>query len=418
MKTSIRRRDCCRLCDNTQLELVLPIAPSPIADDYVSRDRLNELQDSYPLDLYLCMDCGHVQNIDVVDPEILFRNYTYITSSSLGLVEHYRCYASEIVERFQVKPGALALEIGSNDGSLLEFFKDKGLNVLGVDPARRIAKEATARGLKTLPEFFSADLAKTLREDFGPAAIISANNVFAHADNLTDIARGIHTLLSDDGVFVFEVSYLPDIVDRFLFDTVYHEHVSYHSIIPLMKFFEKLGMQLFDVQRIGSKGGSIRGYVQRSSSARWPVTSQVAELINEEIRRGFSKPRVFELYSAAIQVRKAAVLNLLDEVRARGKTVAGYGASTTVTTLMWHFDLTQRLEFLVDDNPLKHGLFAPKCHLPVLPSSELYGRFPEYVIILAWNFSEQIMARHQQYLAAGGTFVVPLPELKVISKSV
>lgn len=415
MNSSLTRRDSCRLCGSKHLELALPIAASPIADAYLPRERLNEEQDLYPLDLYLCTACGHVQNIDVVNPEILFRDYIYVTSSSMGLVEHYRRYADDVVSQFSVKPGALALEIGSNDGSLLNFFKAKGLKVLGVDPARRIAEEATARGVPTLPEFFGSKLAESLRKEHGPATIVAANNVFAHADNLADIVQGIHTMLADDGVFIFEVSYLPDIVDRFLFDTVYHEHVSYHSIIPLAKFFEKLGMQLFDVQRISSKGGSIRGFAQRAAQGRHPVTSRVTELIAEENRRGFNQSAIYHAYDAAISARKAAVAKVVDEARARGKTVAGYGASTTVTTLMWHFDLAQKLDFLVDDNPLKHGLFAPKCHLPVLPSEELYTRRPDYVLILAWNFAEPIMKRHQRYIAEGGTFVIPLPELKVVS---
>jgi SAM-dependent methyltransferase len=415
MTSSVTRRDRCRLCDSTDLELVLPIAASPIADAYVPRERLGESQDAYPLDLYLCNDCGHVQNLDVVNPEILFRDYIYVTSSSLGLVEHYRRYADEVMAKIDVKPGALALEIGSNDGSLLGFFKAKGLKVLGIDPARRIAEDATARGIHTLPEFFGSKLAEGLREEHGPAAIIAANNVFAHADNLADIVQGIRTMLDDDGVFIFEVSYLPDIVDRFLFDTVYHEHVSYHSIAPLARFFESLGMQLFDVQRISSKGGSIRGFAQRSPEGRRAVTSRVMEMFAEEARRRFAEPAVYREYGKAIAARKAAVEKVVDEARASGKTVAGYGASTTVTTLMWHFDLTQKLEFLADDNPLKQGLFAPKCHLPVLPSEELYSRRPDYVVILAWNYAEQIIKRHQRYIAEGGTFVVPLPELRLIT---
>lgn len=413
----VTRRDRCRLCNGTRIELVLPIAASPVADAYVTREQLGERQDAYPLDLYLCSDCGHVQNIDVVDPEILFRDYLYVTSSSLGLVEHYRRYASEVIAQFEVKPGALALEIGSNDGSLLGFFKAKGLKVLGIDPARRIAEDASARGIPTLPEFFGSKLAEGLQAEYGRAAIIAANNVFAHADNLADIVQGIRMMLEDDGVFVFEVSYLPDIVNRFLFDTVYHEHVSYHSIVPLARFFERLGMQLFDVQRINSKGGSIRGFAQRSPEGRRAVTSRVMEMSAAEERGQFGKPAVYRAYSDAIAARKAAVEKVVDEARASGKTVAGYGASTTVTTLMWHFDLTQKLEFLADDNPLKQGLFAPKCHLPVLASEELYTRRPDYVVILAWNYAEQIIKRHRRFLAEGGAFVVPLPELRLITAS-
>jgi len=416
MTSAITRRDRCRLCNSKYLKLVLPIAASPIADAYIPRERLSERQDAYPLDLYLCNDCGHVQNIDVVDPEILFRDYIYVTSSSLGLIEHYRLYADDVMAQFGVKPGVLALEIGSNDGSLLGFFKSNGLKVLGIDPARRIAADATARGIPTLPEFFGSKLAVELQKEHGTAAIIAANNVFAHADNLADIVQGIRMMLDDDGVFIFEVSYLPDIVDRFLFDTIYHEHVSYHSILPLTRFFESLGMQLFDVQRISSKGGSIRGFAQRAPEGRRAVTSRVRDMVVEEDRRGFDKQAIYREYGEAIATRKVAVEKMVDNARASGKTVAGYGASTTVTTLMWHFDLAQKLDFLADDNPHKHGLFAPKCHLPVLPSEEIYLRRPDYIVILAWNYAEQIIKRHQRYIAEGGTFVVPLPELRFISE--
>ena len=409
----IRRKNC-RLCDGARLELALPIAASPIADAYVSTERLGEKQETYPLDLYLCLDCGHVQNVDVVDPEILFRDYIYVTSSSPGLVEHYRGYADEVTARFAVKSGSLALEIGSNDGSLLQFFKNKGLKVLGIDPARRIAEQATAKGVMTLPEFFSEKLAHGIRAQYGPAAVLAANNVFAHADNLADIVRGIRALLADDGVFVFEVSYLVDIVDRLLFDTIYHEHVSYHSIAPLKRFFERLGMQLFDVQRISSKGGSIRGFAQRLPEGKRPVAPIIGELLEIEASRGFMELEVYREFGEAIELRKAALIRVVDEVRAAGKRIAGYGASTTVTTLIWHFALTDQLEFLADDNPRKHGLFSPGCHIPVLPSDELYARRPDYVIILAWNFSDPIIKRHRRFLEAGGKFVIPLPELRIV----
>jgi len=413
---AVTRRNRCRLCGHLHLELVLPIAASPIGDAYVPRDRLHEPQDTYPLDLYLCGACGHVQNIDIVDPRILFRDYVYVTSSSLGLVEHYRRYANEVVSILDLPTDSLALDIGSNDGSLLGFFKAKGLRVLGVDPARRIAQEATAKGIPTVPEFFTAKLAEELRKTHGPAAIVTANNVFAHADNLEDVVVGIRTMLDDSGVFVFEVSYLPDMVDRFLFDTIYHEHVSYHSMVPLTRFFEKLGMQLFDVQSNSSKGGSIRGFAQRVPEGRRAVNSTVHDMIQEERRRHFDEPPIYREYGAAIAARKAAVLAAVDDAIARGKTVAGYGASTTVTTLLWHFELVQKLEFLADDNPLKQGLFAPKCHLPVVPSEALYSRRPDYVVILAWNYAEAIIKRHQRYVAAGGTFIIPLPELRLVSK--
>ncbi len=412
--TDLRRRTDCRLCNGTRLKMALPIAPSPVADAYVPEEKLGEKQGVYPLDLYLCLDCAHVQNVDVVSPELLFRDYLYVTSSSLGLVEHYRRYAEEVVSAFRIAPGSLVLDIGSNDGSLLQFFKDKGLRVLGVDPARSIAKEASAKGISTLPEFFSERLAMAIRRERGPAAVITANNVFAHTDDLADMVRGIHALLAEDGIFVFEASYLVDIVDRFLFDTVYHEHVSYHSIAPLKRFFDKLGLQLFDVQRSASKGGSIRGFVQHPRQGGRPVSPIVGELLEMENGRGFAGLELYRAYGEAIAERKNALARVIDDARARGKRVAGYGASNTVTTLMWHFGLSEKLEFLADDNPRKQGLYSPGAHIPVVASEELYVRRPDHVIILAWNYAKPIIRRHQRFLAEGGEFVIPLPELKIV----
>jgi SAM-dependent methyltransferase len=410
----LTRKNNCRLCNSSNLALALPIKPSPIADAYVTFDELDRQQDTYPLDLYLCQGCSHLQNLDVVDPDILFREYTYVTSSSTVLVDHYRRYADDVVSMLSLKPDSLVVEVGSNDGSLLTFFKEKNFRVLGVDPARRIAEAATARGINTLSEFFDESIAKSILKEYGPASLVTANNVFAHADDLAEIVRGIHTLLGEDGVFVFEVSYLVDIVDRFVFDTVYHEHVSYHSIEPLTRFFESLNMELFDVQRISSKGGSIRCFAQRKPGGTHKVAPIVGELLKYEQSRGFGKLEIYRKYSDAISLHKANLNKLINELKATGKSIAGYGASTTVTTLLWHFELTDKLDFLADDNPLKQGLFSPGCHIPVLSSADLYVRHPDYVIILAWNYAEQIIKRHQRFIEEGGKFIIPLPELRII----
>lgn len=411
---SLNRKKNCRLCSSENIELALPIEASPIGDAYVSFEQLKNKQDIYPLDLYLCHNCGHVQNLDVVDPNILFRDYTYVTSSSMGLVEHYRHYANDVVTRLNLRPDSFVVDIGSNDGSLLSFFKEKSLKVLGVDPARKIAQAATDRGVNTLAEFFDKSIAENIRKDYGPASLVCANNVFAHADDLAEIVRGIHALLAKDGVFVFEVSYLVDIVDNFLFDTIYHEHVSHHSIKPLSRFFDSLDMQLFDVQRISSKGGSIRCFVQRMPGGVRNITPVVGELLELEEKRGFGELDIYSKYSDEISLRRDDLTKLISEVKSVGKTVAGYGASTTVTTLLWHFHLTKKLDFLADDNPLKQGLYSPGCHIPVLSSGELYVRRPDYVVILAWNYAEPIIKRHKKFINEGGKFIVPLPTLRVV----
>lgn len=288
------------------------------------------------------------------------------------------------------------------------------MRVLGIDPAQEIARQATASGVETLPDFFTSDLAAKIRHEHGGAAVFCANNVFAHADDLADIVRGICEVLADDGVFVFEVSYLVDIVDNYLFDTVYHEHVSYHSIGALARFFERMGMQLINVQRLASKGGSIRGFAQRLPEGNRPVQHVVDEMIATERQRGFFDLATYKGYAERIAERRTAVQKFVDSELAQGRVVAGYGASTTTTTLLWDFGLTRKLAFIADDNPKKHGLYTPGCHIPVVPSDELYVRRPDTVVILAWQYAKPILAKHERFVKEGGQFVVPLTELKVI----
>ena len=410
---AVSRRHTCRLCDGRELELALGLAPTPIADAYWQAERLGETQPSYPLDLYLCRKCGHVQLLDVIDPEVLFGDYVYVTASSPGLVEHFRTYALDLLDRLRPKEGSLVVEIGSNDGSQLRFFKDRGMEVLGVDPARDLARRATESGIETLAAYFTEELGNKLKAERGPAAIVTANNVFAHADDLADIARGVRGLLAPDGAFVFEVSYLVDIVDRLLFDTVYHEHLCYHSVKPLQSFFERLGMELIGVERVSPKGGSIRGTVQLAGGPR-AVSPAVADLVTLEEGMGLQRPELYSEFAAKIDRVKSELLAILSGLKAEGKTVAGYGASHTVTTLVHHFDLGDKLEFIVDDNLEKQGTFSPGHHVSVLAPGALYECKPDYVIVLAWNYAKPIMEKHQSFLDGGGHFIVPLPEVQVV----
>jgi SAM-dependent methyltransferase len=394
--------------------LVLPILPSAIGDAFVTKEQLDEVQELFPLDTYLCLECGHLQNLDVVDPELLFRNYTYRTSASMGLVEHFKKYAQAVVSGLQIPPASLVVEIGSNDGSLLKAYKAHGLHVIGVDPAKNIAATATAEGVKTLPEFFGYAIAQQILAENGPATLMCANNVFAHADNIADIVKGIRCLLAPDGVFVFEVSYVPDIIDNFVFDTIYHEHVSHHALIPLERFFNSLDMTLFDVERVSTKGGSIRGFAQPMSTGKRAKTQQYVQMLEEENRRGIAHPKIYRDFYQAIEQRKQAVLAYVDSAIAQGKTVVAYGASTTTTTLLYHFELQTRLKFIVDDNSLKFGMYSPGAHIPVHSSDQLYAEpKPDIVVILAWQYSDAIMKRHTRFTDAGGKFLIPLADMAI-----
>lgn len=412
----VKHRTHCRLCGSASLERVLPIRPSPIGDAFVTAERKGEPQDLYPLDCYLCLDCGHLQNLDVVDPDVLFRDYTYRTSVSLGLVEHFKRYARSVVESLGIPEGNLVVEMGSNDGSLLKAFKSEGMRVQGIDPARNIAASATEDGVPTIPDFFTSRLAAAIKAEQGRAAVFCANNVFAHIDDMSDVVDGIRLLLADDGAFVFEVSYIVDMIDNMVFDTIYHEHVSHHALIPLETFLNRHDMTLFHVARTGTKGGSIRAFAQPKSTGKRPRSVELSALIAEEERRGITTPRIYRDWFDAIESRKRKVLNLLDHAIAEGKTIAAYGASTTTTTLLYHFELEKRISFIVDDNPLKQGRFSPGAHIPVLPSSELGTKRPDIVVILAWIYAEPILKRNQAYLETGGQFLVPLPEPQMIDR--
>lgn len=412
----VTKRSSCRLCHSAGLVMVLPIKPSPIADAFVPSEKTHIPQPCIPLDLYQCQACGHVQNTDIVNPELLFRDYLFQTGSSAGLIEHFRQYAKEVVEKFKLKPGSLVVEIGSNDGTLLTFFKDWGMKVLGVDPAVEIAKQANASGVPTLPEFFTSSLATQIENQHGLAKLIVANNVYAHSDQLADMTEAIASLLDDDGIFIFEVSYLLDIVDKFLFDTVYHEHLSYHSIFSLQQFLKSHGLHFFDVEKITTKGGSMRGFVQKINGARkeQPV---IENMIKTEMQRELHKPEIFRQYEKEILARKQDVRHFIENAQKNKQKIAAYGASTTAITLMYHFELENNLDYLIDDNAKKHGLFSPGRHLEVKPGSVLYTKKPDTVIILAWQYAEAIMRKHQQFIAEGGVFVIPLPTLKIISST-
>jgi len=407
------RRDTCRLCGSSDLTKILSFTPTPPANAFVVADRLNDPQPTFPLDLFFCRSCCHVQLLDVVDPAVLFENYVYVSGTSPSFVRHFEEYAAEVRTRFVSPSGSLVVDIGSNDGTLLGFFKSTGYRVLGIDPARRIARDATARGIETWPAFFNPDLARKIRAERGAAAIVTANNVFAHTDDLTGMVAGVRTLLTDDGVFVFEVSYLVDVYQKTLFDTIYHEHLAYHAVKPLVGFFRRNGMELIDVQRIDSHGGSLRGFAQRAGGPR-RVAPAVAALATLEAELGLDSAETFQAFAARIETVRRELATLLHRLKAAGCRVVGFGAPAKATTLMHHFTIGPDIvDFIVDDSPLKQGLFSPGLHIPVLPPSAMRQRKPDYLLLLAWNFAEPIMAKHADFHAAGGRFIVPLPDLKV-----
>lgn len=411
MKKLSFKRDDCRLCHSKKLKLVLKLASTPVADSYVKDPKIK--QPLFPLDLLLCMDCGNNQIRDIVDPDILYRNYLYESVSSLGFVKHFQDYAKTVVKKFKPNSShSLIIDIGSNDGTLLRAFKSHGYKVLGIDPAARIAKEATLSGIETLPEYLSPKLAKKIKQQYGPAEIITTNNVFANVDDLDEFSKSVKEMLAKDGVFIFESFYMPDTVKNMVFDFIEHEHLTYFTVAPLSAFFQKHGLELIDAQRVKTKGGSLRFTVQREGGPR-KKSQAINKFIAFEKRIGMHKPALYKTFAKRINKAKSDLIKQISRLKKSKASIIGYGASAQSTSLIYHFSLTDKLDYLVDDFKNKHNTFSPGCHIPVYPSQIIYGRKPEAIIIIAWRYAAPIIARNKKYLQQGGSFITPLPKLKI-----
>ena len=413
MHAACHLRTTCRLCGGPRLSEVLSLAPTPPANAFVSKDRLSETQPTFPLDVYFCEDCHHAQLLHVVDPAVLFENYVYVSGTSPLFVRHFNDYAASVIDTYAPTPGSLVFDIGSNDGTLLKAFKKAGYGALGIDPAKNIAAQATADGIETITGFFSSSMAGDIRAGHDAASVITANNVFAHIDDLGGVVDGVRTLLAKGGVFVFEVSYLVDVFEHTLFDTIYHEHLAYHTVEPLVSFMLAHDMELIGAERVPTHGGSLRAVAQRKGGGR-PVSDSVAGLVNLEKKMGLDKTETYRDFGSRIEALKTELSTLLRNKKATGRTIAAFGAPAKATTLMYHFGIgPDVIDFIVDDSPLKQGLYSPGMHIPVVPSSAIYDKKPDDIVILAWNFAASIMEKHKSFRESGGQFIVPLPILEV-----
>jgi len=403
------------MCNSDRLLKTVSLSPTPPGNDFLTIEELGREERVYPLDLYYCESCNHVQLGHVVDPKILYqKNYTYVSATSGQFVNHLKEYAESMVKRFNLKSNSLIVDIGSNDGTCLSFFKALGMEVIGVDPATEIAKKATEDGIETIADFFSYELAIELNKKYGPAKYITSHNACAHIDDLLDVVKGVEVWLGDDGIFVLEVGYLVDVYTNTWFDTIYHEHLDFHTVAPFEKLFARVDMEVIGVERIKPQGGSIRVMAQKKKG-KLIRQSSVDELIAIENKLGFNNVETFYEFENKINLVKAQLKQLVFELKAKGKTIAGFGAPTKATTLMGHFGLDEKiLDFIVDDNPLKQGLYTPITHIPVLSADALYEKKPDYVLILAWNFSEPIMDMHKKYGSEIGHFILPMPFPKVV----
>ena len=405
----------CRLCGSPDLEALWSLGETPLANAYRRPDELAQPVFQAPLDVQRCTYCELVQLKHTVSPEALFQDYLYVSSTSPRFVAHCTAYAAHLIERFRLTPRTLVIDVGSNDGILLKPLRARGARVLGIEPALRIAAMAQADGIETIPAFLDVPLARALRAARGPAAIVTANNVFAHVPDLPGFVESVQVLLSENGVFVFEVQYLGDLLRDNLFDIIYHEHLCYYHLTPLVAYFASRGMDLFDVQRLPVHGGSLRVFVQRAGGPQ-ARDERVTNLLAEERAARLQESGTYQTFVTRVERNKEALQDLLRHLRAEQKLIVGYGAPAKATTLLATFGIgAETLSYIVDDDAkMKQGRFMPGVPIPIVPPARLYEDRPDYCLILAWNFAEPIIENHARYAAAGGRFIVPVPEPRLI----
>lgn len=415
MTASVFHRTSCRLCDSKDVDLVIKLEPIPLSENYTSDSETGKNADRYPVDVYMCATCGHVHQLDVVDSKSLWENYTYFSGEAKGMPEHFRQVAAKVMDVYKLPAGSLVVDIGSNDGSLLKPFKEAGHRVLGIDPATEVARQATAAGIETIPELMSLPLAQQVRGKHGPAQVVCMFNAFAHADNMGEVADSIRTMLAPDGVFVFEAQYLLDIIDRVLIATIFHEHMSHHSVKPLVGFLERHGMELIDIERVPIQHGSIIGVVQLKGGKR-KVNDSVRQILELETTRKLDKVETLKKFAERVMQLRASTEGLVKSWKQSKATVAGYGAARSGPTLIAQLGLTGVIEYIVDDHPQKVGRYSSGDGIPIVPTAELCKRMPDYTVILAWVHSAKIIETNREYLEKGGHFVVLCPETRVVGK--
>lgn len=410
-----KRRTRCRGCGGEQFTRFLELGPQPLANAFPRDPGEFAGEAMYPLDVYFCHGCSLVQLLDVIDPEVLFREYIYVSGTSELMASHFRQYADDVIRERRLDAGSFVVEVASNDGTLLANFADRGVRVLGVEPAVNIAQIANDRGIPTVVEFFSPEVAGSVREEHGRADAVLGNNVLAHVDDTVGFLRGAADLIQPDGVVVVEVPYLLNMLDGMEWDTVYHEHLCYFSVTALRTLFARAGLQLVRVDPLEVHGGSIRAWgVFAHGGAE---AGSVSAFLAQEEARGLTSPDRFLEFGDEVQRNRDDIVAMLTDLKSRGHRLAAYGAPAKGNTLLNYCRIgTDILEYTVDRSALKVGRYTPGMHLPVLPAEELAERRPDYAMILAWNFAEEIIRQQRAYREAGGRFIIPVPAPQIIEE--
>lgn len=407
----------CRFCNSHKITEIIDFGKVGLAGAFLRPENFSA-EKKYAQQLYFCEECFLLQIINRIDPELLFKDYFYFSSAISTLRKHFREYAEEVTKEFLIPQKATVLEIGCNDGILLKPFVELGIKtVIGVDPSSNVISTIKDPNIITMNDFLTERLAKVITAKYGKVDLICANNVFAHIDDMQDITRGVKELLAPKGVFIFEVHYIGSLINEVQYDMIYHEHLYYYSLLALQNFFSKFELEIFNVKAIPIHGGSMRYYVRHLGQLNdRPISFNVLNLKKVEYASGYSSSAVFKRYAEKVELTKVNLLSLLRKIKSQNKTIVGYGASGRANTILQYCDIDNKLlDYIVDDAPMKHGYFTPGSHLEIRPRKALKIKTPDYILIFAWSFFDEIIKKNMDYFSSGVRFIVPLPEVKIFS---
>ena len=405
----------CRFCGASLYRTFADLGMSPLCESYVSAEQLNHMEPFYPLHVYVCDQCFLVQLLEYVSPEHIFSDYAYFSSYSDSWLQHAKMYTEMAIERFQLNRRSLVMEVASNDGYLLQYFVERDIPVLGIEPAANVAEVAKKKGIPTVVKFFGERTACELSAEGQKADLLLGNNVLAHVPNINDFVKGMKILLKPQGIITMEFPHLMRLMEENQFDTIYHEHFSYLSFLTVKKIFTTHGLTLFDVEEIPTHGGSLRIYARHSEDSTNPIGARVTELLVKEEAGGFSCIDHYSSFSEQVKETKRKLLDFLITTKRQGKSIAGYGAPGKGNTLLNYCGIrTDFLDYVVDRSPYKQGKFLPGTHIPIYHPEKLKETKPDYVLILPWNLKNEIREQVSYIREWGGRFVVPIPEIQVV----